>query len=169
MADVLIVGGGIAGSTLAILLARQRLSVELFEQGGFPKEKVCGEGLMPAGVAGLERMGLEDIVGGAPCYGVRYHLKNLTAEGRFPETQGMPCAGRGQRRRHIDQVLFQAAAATAGVAAHTGTHVDRPLRENGRVVGVVVEGQPQPAKLVVAADGVHSRTRHLLGLDIPLK
>jgi hypothetical protein len=26
--------------------------------------------------------------------------------------------------------------------------VDRPLRENGRVVGVVVEGQPQRAKLV---------------------
>lgn len=169
MTDVLIVGGGIAGSTLAILLARQGLTVELFEQGRFPKEKPCGEGLMPAGVAVLERMGLADIIGGAPFYGVRYHLNNLTAEGRFPETQGMPFAGRGQRRRHIDQVLFQAAAATTGAAAHTGTRVDRPLRENGRVVGVVVEGQPQRAKLVVAADGVHSRTRHLLGLDIPLK
>ena len=169
MADVLIVGGGVAGSTLAILLARQGQTVELFEQGGFPKEKVCGEGLMPAGVAVLERMGLAETVGGAPFYGVRYHLKNLTAEGRFPETQGMPAAGRGQRRRHLDQVLFQAAAATTGVAAYTSTRVDRPLRENGRVVGVVVEGQPQRAKLVVAADGMHSRTRHFLGLDIPLK
>jgi 2-polyprenyl-6-methoxyphenol hydroxylase-like FAD-dependent oxidoreductase len=90
MADVLIVGGGITGSTLAILLARQRLTVELYEQGRFPKEKVCGEGLMPAGVAVLERMGLAEAVGGAPFYGVRCHLKNLTAEGRFPETQGMP-------------------------------------------------------------------------------
>jgi menaquinone-9 beta-reductase len=169
MADVLIVGGGIAGSTLAILLARQGQTVELFEQGGFPKEKVCGEGLMPAGVAVLERMGLAETVGGAPFYGVRYHLKNLTVEGRFPETQGMPAAGRGQRRRHLDQVLFQAAASTAGVAAYTSTRVDRPLHENGRVVGVVVEGQPQRSKLVVAADGMHSRTRHLLGLDIPLK
>jgi flavin-dependent dehydrogenase len=100
---------------------------------------------------------------------VRYHLKNLTVQGRFPATEGMPSAGRGQRRTHLDQVLFQAAAATAGVIAHTGTRVDRPLRENGRVVGVVVEGQPQRAKLVVAADGLHSRTRHLLGLDVPLK
>ncbi len=65
VADVLIVGGGIAGSTLAILLARQGLAVELFEQGRFPKENVCGEGLMHAGVAVLERMGLADIVGGA--------------------------------------------------------------------------------------------------------
>jgi 2-polyprenyl-6-methoxyphenol hydroxylase-like FAD-dependent oxidoreductase len=107
MADVLIVGGGIAGSTLAILLARQGLTVELFEQGRFPKEKPCGEGLMPAGVAVLERMGLADIVGGAPFYGVRYHLKNLTAEGRFPETQGMPFAGRGQRRRYMIKLSFK--------------------------------------------------------------
>jgi hypothetical protein len=71
--------------------------VELFEQGRFPKEKQCGEGLMPAGVAVLERMGLADIVGGAPFDGVPYHLNNLTAEGRSPETHGMPFAGRGQR------------------------------------------------------------------------
>ena len=32
---------------------------------------MCGEGLMPAGVAVLERMGLAETVGGAPFYGVR--------------------------------------------------------------------------------------------------
>lgn len=169
MADVLIAGAGIAGSALAILLARQGLTVELFEQGRFPKEKPCGEGLMPAGVAVLERMGLAETVGGAPFYGVRYHINGLTAEGRFPETQGIPSAGRGQRRKHLDQVLFQAAATTAGVVAHVGTRVDRPLSENGRVVGVVVEGKPRRAKLVVAADGMNSRIRHLLGLDTPMR
>ena len=61
---------------------------------------------MPAGVAVLERMGLAETVGGAPFYGGRYHPKNLTVEGRFPETQGVPAAGRGQHRRHLDQVLF---------------------------------------------------------------
>ena len=60
MTDVLIAGGGIAGSALAILLRRAGLSVELFERGHFPREKACGEGLMPAGVAVLERLGLAD-------------------------------------------------------------------------------------------------------------
>lgn len=169
MADVLIAGGGIAGSALAILLGRQGLTVELFERGRFPKEKPCGEGLMPAGVAVLQRLGLAEAVSGAPFYGVRYHFGGLTAEGRFPKAAGFPDAGRGQRRRYLDQVLFQAAANTPGVTSHTGVAVDGPLYENGRVVGLRVNGKSPRAPLVVAADGVHSRMRHLLGLDTPLR
>src|SRR4029453_12617731 len=62
MADVLIAGGGIAGSALAILLGRAGLTVELFERDRFPREKACGEGLMPGGLAVLERLGLADAV-----------------------------------------------------------------------------------------------------------
>jgi len=104
MADVLIGGGGIAGSSLAILLGRRGLTVELYERGRFPKEKPCGEGLMPGGVAVLHRLGLREAVGGAPFYGVRYHFGRQTAQGRFPPTSGFPVAGRGQRRKHLDQV-----------------------------------------------------------------
>ena len=72
MTDVIVVGGGIAGSALAIALGRRGMQVELYERGSFPREKPCGEGLMPAGVAALERLGLRDAVGGAPFVGVRY-------------------------------------------------------------------------------------------------
>ena len=65
MADVLIAGGGIAGSILAVILGRRGLSVELFDHGHFPREKPCGEGLMPAGVAVLERLCLARTVRGA--------------------------------------------------------------------------------------------------------
>jgi flavin-dependent dehydrogenase len=167
MVDVLIAGGGIAGSALAILLGRRGLTVELFERARFPREKPCGEGLMPAGVAILERLGLAEAVGGAPFYGVRYHLGDRTADGRFPEIAGVPVAGRAQRRKHLDYVLFQAAAVTPGVTAHTGTLVEALLSENGRVTGLIVSGEPRRARLVVAADGVHSRIRHQLGLDVP--
>ena len=163
--DVLIAGGGVAGATLAILLGRRGFSVVLFERGHFPREKPCGEGLMPAGVAVLDRLRLAETVGGAPFYGVRYHFGKYTAEGRFPRAPGIPIAGRGQRRKHLDRVLFEAAAATPGVKAHTGACVDAPLLENGRVTGVLVEGEPLRARLVVAADGAHSRIRHCLGLD----
>src|SRR5271155_1683055 len=109
MVDVIIVGAGIAGSVLAMLLGRNGLSVELSEQGRFPKEKPCGEGLMPGGGAALARMGLDQVVGGTPFYGVHYHLRDLTVECRFPSAAGCAGAGRGQRRKDLDQALFHAA------------------------------------------------------------
>jgi flavin-dependent dehydrogenase len=167
MLDVLIVGAGIAGSVLATLLGRSGLSVELFEQGCFPKEKPCGEGLMPGGVAALERMGLGAAMGGRPFYGVRYHLRDLTVEGRFPSVPGFPNSGLGQRRKDLDEALFRAASATPGVTTFTGTRVDGPLCEHERVVGVRIDGEAKRARLVVAADGMNSRFRHQLGLNIP--
>ena len=164
MADLLIAGGGIAGSSLAILLGRQGFTVELYEQSQFPREKPCGEGLMPAGVAVLDHLALAEAVGGEAFIGVRFHFGEETMEGRFPRSDGMTQVGRGQRRFVLDQVLFSAAERTSGVRAHMGTRVTAPLVENGRVVGLIIDGVPQRARLVVAADGSNSRLRHHLGL-----
>jgi menaquinone-9 beta-reductase len=167
MADVLIAGGGIAGSALAMMLGRAGLAVELFERGTFPREKPCGEGLMPAGVAVLQRHGLDAAAGGAPFYGVRYYAGALVAEGRFPAVAGLPASGRGQRRYVLDHALFAAAAATPGVVAHSGARVEAPIREGGRVSGLVVAGELRRAPLVVAADGLRSPLRRQLGMDGP--
>lgn len=166
-ADVLIAGGGIAGSSLAILLGRQGLAVALYEQRRFPREKPCGEGLLPAGVAVLGRLGLAEEAGGQPFVGVRYHSGRETVEGRFLKTDGLPQSGRGQRRLFLDQLLFDAAARTPGVRAHAGVAVSAPLVERGRVTGLMVDGKSLRAELVVAADGSNSRLRHQLGLDRP--
>jgi flavin-dependent dehydrogenase len=168
MADVLISGGGPAGSALAILLGRRGLNVEIFERSHFPKEKACGEGVMPAGLAVLNRLGVAEEVGGAPFYGVRYHFGRYVAEGTFPQTGGLPVSGCGQRRKRLDQVLFRMAASVPGVTAHTGAQVEGPLRENGRVVGIFVNGQLRRAGLIVGADGIHSPLRHRMGLNAPV-
>lgn len=165
MADVLIAGGGIAGASLAIMLGRAGVTVALFEQGHFPREKACGEGIMPPGVAVLERLELAGAVGGAPFEGVRYHAGDIVAEGRFPWLDGRPATGRGQRRQHLDQVLFATAAATPGVTAYTDARVEAPLVECGRVIGLRARGEDHHAPLTVAADGAHSRIRRHLGLD----
>jgi 2-polyprenyl-6-methoxyphenol hydroxylase-like FAD-dependent oxidoreductase len=141
LTDVLIAGGGLAGSAAAIQLARIGFSVELFERASFPRKKPCGEGLMPAGVAALERIGL-NASAGAPFRGIRWHFRERVAEGRFPDLNGVPSLGRGLRRRDLDRALFELAAETRNVTVHTRAPVEAPLMERGRVVGLIVNGSP---------------------------
>jgi geranylgeranyl reductase family protein len=163
--DVVIAGGGVAGSSLAIMLGRKGLSVELFERAQFPREKPCGEGLMPGGVAVLDRLNITNLVGGQRFRGVRYHLNGRTVEGTFPKRPGFGRTGIGQRRKVLDHVLSSEAAATSGVRIHTGCQVEGPIIKNGRVTGLAVQGRQIAAPLVVGADGMHSVMRQKLGLD----
>jgi flavin-dependent dehydrogenase len=166
-ADVLIAGGGIAGSSLAIMLGRKGFAVQLFERAEYPREKPCGEGLMPGGVAVLDRLNVTDSVGGTRFRGVRYHCNGRTVEGNFPRQPGFGQTGIGQRRKVLDHVLYSEAAATPGVHIRTGCRVEGPIVENGRVVGLSIEGKRLLAPLVVGADGMHSVIRQKLGLGRP--
>jgi 2-polyprenyl-6-methoxyphenol hydroxylase-like FAD-dependent oxidoreductase len=165
--DVLIAGGGVAGSSLTIMLGRKGMAVRVFEKARFAREKPCGEGLMPQGVAVLQRLGLTAAVGGCPFYGVRFHFQAETSEVGAPKVIRFRSPGLGQRRRALDQVLLSAAAATSGVQVHTGTKVDGPITEKGAVVGLRVDGQELRAPLVIGADGAHSAIRQQLGLNEP--
>jgi 2-polyprenyl-6-methoxyphenol hydroxylase-like FAD-dependent oxidoreductase len=57
-ADVIIVGGGLAGSTLATALARGDKKVLVLEQETQFKDRVRGENMLPWGVAVARRLGL---------------------------------------------------------------------------------------------------------------
>jgi flavin-dependent dehydrogenase len=166
---VLIAGGSVAGASLAIQLGRLGIEVALYDRAVFPREKPCGEGLMPAGVAVLERLGLAEAVGGVPFHGVRYHFTGFRVDGKFPSQNGQAVVGRGQRRVVLDELLFKTAAGTPGVSAHAGVFVDGPLVESGRVTGLIVEGEARRGDLVVAADGIQSSIRKALGLDKPVR
>ncbi len=165
--DVAIAGGGPAGSTLAILLGRAGFEVELYEARRFPREKPCGEGIMPAGVAVLERLGLRTAVGGRPLPSVRYHAFGLEAEAEFPRRGERRFSALAQRRLTLDAVLLEAARATCGVRIHEEAPVEGAVVEGRRAVGLGVGGELRRARLVVGADGIESRVRRLLGLDAP--
>jgi menaquinone-9 beta-reductase len=168
MADVAIAGAGPAGASLAVLLGRAGLSVDVFDARRFPREKPCGEGIMPAGVAVLERLGLVDAVGGRRVDGVRYHGFGRTAESGFPlpTTPGAaPPVMLAQRRLRLDDALVVAARATPGVRIFEDAPVEGAALERGRAVGLHVGGELHRAGLVVGADGITSRVRRSLGLD----
>jgi 2-polyprenyl-6-methoxyphenol hydroxylase-like FAD-dependent oxidoreductase len=165
--DVLIAGGGPAGASLAVMLGRAGVSVELYDARRFPREKPCGEGLMPSGVAVLERLGLASAVGGVRLGGVRYHGFGLVAESEFPRVGGAPVTLLAQRRLRLDQALLQAARATPGVTVFEDAAVEGAAVDGGRAVGLRVGGDLRRGRLVVAADGIGSRVRRSLGLDRP--
>jgi 2-polyprenyl-6-methoxyphenol hydroxylase-like FAD-dependent oxidoreductase len=165
--DVVIAGAGPAGATLAILLGRAGLSVELYDAHRFPRDKPCGEGIMPAGVAVLERLGLRDAVGGQPLATVRYHGFGLTAEAPFPSRLGRAPVALAQRRLHLDSVLVAAARATPNVRVFEGAPVEGAVRAQGRAIGLRVGGDLRRAGLVVGADGSQSAVRATLGLERP--
>ena len=56
--DVLVVGAGPAGSACAQWLARQGWQVVLVDQHDFPRDKVCGDGLIPDAHHALQRLGV---------------------------------------------------------------------------------------------------------------
>jgi geranylgeranyl reductase family protein len=60
--SVLVVGAGPAGSAAATVLARAGVEVVLIDQRSFPREKVCGDGLIPDAHAALARLGVLDEV-----------------------------------------------------------------------------------------------------------
>ena len=58
--DVVIAGGGPAGSSLSIRLARQGMRVAIIEREVFPREKLCGEFISPECFAHFEELGVKE-------------------------------------------------------------------------------------------------------------
>src|SRR3984893_13964429 len=76
-ADIAVIGAGPAGAAAALFAARRGLRVIVLDKQAFPRDKPCGEGLMPSGRPALRELGLEDavIAGGAPALdGIQFGL-----------------------------------------------------------------------------------------------
>ncbi|MCH8156668.1 MAG: FAD-dependent oxidoreductase, partial [Nitrospinae bacterium] len=56
--DIIIIGGGPAGTSAALFLAKQGYRIALLEQARFPRDKVCGEFISPAADAILSELGV---------------------------------------------------------------------------------------------------------------
>jgi 2-polyprenyl-6-methoxyphenol hydroxylase-like FAD-dependent oxidoreductase len=159
MADVLIVGGGPAGSATAIKLLRRGYRVTLLDKARFPRPKPCAEYLSPGVVRQLERLGVwpEVQTAGGEC--LRGFMLTApaghTATGNFLEGYGTAIT-----RASLDALLLDYAR-RMGAEVVEGCRVGDLLWDDGRVTGVsaqLMDGKPVTfcARLVVGADGLRS-------------
>ncbi len=108
--DVLVVGAGPGGSATAYHLARHGIDVTVVERSAFPREKVCGDGLTPRGVAALLKMGVDPAEPGFErVKGLRVHSREATIELPFPQLRTFPDYGLVRTRHDFDALLMQRA------------------------------------------------------------
>ncbi len=109
--DVLVIGGGPAGATIAALLAAQGRDVLMLEKAHHPRFHI-GESLLPANVALFERLGVRDAVEriGMRKWGVEFvspdHAHQSLLEFGDAWDKSMPYAWQ-VRRSELDELLFR--------------------------------------------------------------
>ena len=117
--DVAVIGGGLAGLSLCIQLAKQKHKVILFEKEQYPFHKVCGEYISLESWNFIEGLGLPLSTMGLPV------IKNLmvsSPNGNILQ-QPLPLGGFGISRYKIDNALKDIAVA-GGVTLYQNCKVD---------------------------------------------
>ena len=176
IADVVIVGGGVAGAALAAVLAGRGLQVTVLERQFTVRDRVRGENMQPWGVTEMRRLALEDVLIGA---GGGYCAKAvLYDEIRSPadaEAQALPLGLLVEGAPGTFNVGHpQACEALLVHAAQLGARVIRGVGDvhvaSGKdpSVGYELDGNlfEQRARIVVGADGRQSTVRRQLGIEL---
>lgn len=149
--DVVIAGGGLSGSALAILLSRAGFSVAVRERVRYPVHRLCGEFLSPEVQHSFERLGVMEALDQA---GAVRLSRGLLTSGGVELPLMLPGNAIGVSRYVLDALLFERAR-EAGADARDGCRVTgiHPA-ENGFIVQTS-EGELE-ATLVVGAFGKRS-------------
>ncbi len=164
MVDLVIVGGGPAGSAAAITAARSGLSVLLVDRATFPRDKCCGDGLTALALRLGEGLGLDPllILGWQTVEDLVIHQPGGRST-RYPLPRGDGLYAAVVPRMQYDAALLDLAR-SAGADVRDG-HGLTGINVDGDVATLEVEGLGTiRATTVVAADGMWSPTRKLLGL-----
>jgi menaquinone-9 beta-reductase len=155
-ADVFVVGGGPAGLAAAIAARQHGFRVVVADGMEPPIDKACGEGLLPDGVAALQRLGVHV----PPCetralYGIRFLTAQQSADASFPDGSDGFCIRRTSLHRAMAERAEQ-----LGVQMAWRTPVSGISQE-----GVYLARRMVRARWIIGADGSNSLVRCWAGLN----
>ena len=159
--EILVVGGGPAGSTAALLLAREGREVLVVEKGREGQAKVCGEFVSAEGVAVLERLGvLDDLIalGAARIRRTTLHaVSGDSFDSPLPESTGQ--SGLGVSRRLLDSTLLTGAERAGARIVHGARLVGLSFSSDRWTARIAAEGNSfqVSARCILGADGRNSQ------------
>jgi flavin-dependent dehydrogenase len=160
--DVVVIGGGPAGSTVSTLLAQNGFRVQLFERERFPRFHI-GESLIPETYWVFQRLGMLEKMKNSP-FVKKYSVQFVNAMGKlsapfyFHDNKPHECSQTWQVIRSEFDLLMLNNAREHGVDAQEGVRVLDVLFDGNRAIGVRIQPSDGPprdvhARVVVDASG----------------
>ena len=161
-ADVVVIGGGPAGSTVSTLLAQHGCKVKLYERERFPRFHI-GESLIPETYWVFQRLKMLDKMKKSP-FVKKYSVQFVNAQGKlsapfyFHDNKPHECSQTWQVIRSEFDLMMLQNAAEQGVEVHQPARVLDVLFDGDRAIGVRVQKQDGSreevhASVVVDASG----------------
>ena len=172
MSQLVIVGAGPTGATLALLLVKRGITVKLIEASRNFRRAFRGEGLMPSGLDALEQMGLLPVLERIPhqtldAWEFLIEGRSLFRVDEPIESGGKPCTLVSQPA--LLEALIDEAETYPNFEFVQNAPVQDLLWSNERVAGVKLSSGDLFADLVVAADGRNSIVRQRANLSLKQK
>lgn len=155
--QVAIIGGSIAGSSTAILLAKAGTDVLLIEKSKFPRTKACGEGLSSYALAYLAELGvLEQILASehAPFYGYEIAKCGYSYQFGYSDSN-KTLRGIGIARQVIDTVLTEQLAKYSNIETHFECCAKEVIQTDSGFC-IVTDKEQFYSKYLILADSLHS-------------
>ncbi len=167
--DVIIIGAGPAGSSAAYFLARAGVKVLLLDKATFPRDKTCGDGLVPRALPILAEMGILNTI---KQQGSAWQLDRLeitapsgrTVRFMIPPLPHAPNHAIVIPRLILDNLVLQRAIAS-GAEFRGGVHVRSISADTDGVT--ISADENYRATMVIVATGANTALLNNIGLNPP--
>ncbi|MDP1622000.1 MAG: geranylgeranyl reductase family protein [Bacteroidales bacterium] len=165
--DLLIVGAGPAGCTLALNLAGTGIRIAMLEKDVFPRHKICGDALSGKVLNVMKRIPgnvyerFINEVDKIPSWGIRFTAPNhhfADVPFLLNRDEGQPAPGYICRRNDFDNFMFERLKEHPDIQIIEGEKIELVISDPDQVVAKT-QNHEYRGKVIAGADGVHSIVR----------